>query len=334
MTGQRILLLRFSSLGDCILVSGLVEKLHREHPDAELALAIKKTFAGLYENDPRIAMIVFDDQGEHRGLIGLLRYARTVRRWHPALIIDLHGTLRAALLHLLLPRHHWRRLRKSNWRRRWSLISRRFPTPVHVTSRFAAGWSGRLPEQEPALPPRLQVSPASATRSGVLLIPGAAWPSKQWPIAYFADLAERLLSDGQAVTILGGSAEQGFAGHFATLQSRYPTQLAVEFGNLPFPELRTRIATFAVAVANDTGLMHLADAVGVPVIAMYGPTSPVLGFTPQGIRSQVVHLGLACSPCTLHGQRACPRGHHRCLRDLSVTQIHQAVLAILYERFP
>ncbi len=76
-----------------------------------------------------------------------------------------------------------------------------------------------------------------------------------------------------------------------------------------------------VALTNDSGLLHVAEACGAAVVAVFGPTHPRLGFAPLDARSRVVHSGIACSPCDPHGPERCPRGHHRCMTDIEVDRV-------------
>ncbi|HEX9894642.1 MAG TPA: glycosyltransferase family 9 protein, partial [Gemmatimonadales bacterium] len=85
-----------------------------------------------------------------------------------------------------------------------------------------------------------------------------------------------------------------------------------------------------VLVTNDSAPLHLAGAVGTPVVALFGPTVPAFGFGPTGAADRVVEVsGLACRPCSTHGPMVCPLGHHRCMIDLPV----RSVLAAFDSRF-
>jgi heptosyltransferase-2 len=84
-----------------------------------------------------------------------------------------------------------------------------------------------------------------------------------------------------------------------------------------------------VLVTNDSAPLHLATAVGTPVVAVFGPTVTAFGFGPRGARDRVVeHPSLACRPCSAHGPQTCPLGHHRCMRELSVESVVAAVAAV------
>jgi heptosyltransferase-2 len=89
------------------------------------------------------------------------------------------------------------------------------------------------------------------------------------------------------------------------------------------------LARAAVLVTNDSAPLHLATAVGTPVVAVFGPTVPGFGFGPRGPTDRVVeHPSLACRPCSAHGPQVCPLGHHRCMREISVEAVAAAVAAV------
>ena len=82
-------------------------------------------------------------------------------------------------------------------------------------------------------------------------------------------------------------------------------------------------------VTGDTGLMHVAAARGIRVVAMFGSTSPVLGFAPAGEGHQVLCREEPCQPCTIHGREACPKGHFRCMRELKPAEVEAALATLL-----
>jgi heptosyltransferase-2 len=83
----------------------------------------------------------------------------------------------------------------------------------------------------------------------------------------------------------------------------------------------------SVLVTNDSAPLHLATAAGTPVVALFGPTVPAQGFGPRGTADRALGVTLGCRPCSAHGPQVCPLLHHRCMRDLPVEQVVQAVAA-------
>lgn len=154
----------------------------------------------------------------------------------------------------------------------------------------------------------LQALGLDAGRPAVALMPGAEYgPAKCWPLAHFADLAGRLEKAGFATWVLGSGKDRA-AGEW--IASNSP---AVDLcGRTSLEQAIDLLAHCHHAVSNDSGLMHVAAAVGIPVVALYGSTSP--GFTPPLTdRASVQYLGIDCSPCF---ERECPLGHLKCLVDI------------------
>lgn len=172
-----------------------------------------------------------------------------------------------------------------------------WPTPeLKVAAGELASWRGR------------RGLPADG-RPVVALAPGAVGPSKRWPSAAYAALAGRLLADGLAVWVLGGPAEKPLAAEIVG---------ATEARDLTGPDLRDAIlamAAAAAAVSNDSGLLHVAAALGTPSIGIFGPTSP-WHWAPLNPLAAVVETesALPCRPCH---KPICRLSHHRCLRDIA-----------------
>jgi heptosyltransferase-2 len=151
------------------------------------------------------------------------------------------------------------------------------------------------------------------SRPVVALAPGAVGPSKRWSTAAYASLAQKLAADGFAVWVLGGPAEKPLA-----------QQIAERSGasDLTGPDLREAIlalACAAAAVSNDSGLLHVAAALDVPAIGIFGPTSP-WHWAPLNALAAVVQAdnALSCRPCH---KPVCRFGHHRCMVDISADEV-------------
>ncbi|CAN0578662.1 unnamed protein product, partial [Ectocarpus sp. 12 AP-2014] len=166
----------------------------------------------------------------------------------------------------------------------------------------------------------LRLMHSLSSRPAVGLMPGAEYgPAKQWPVSYFHRLAKRLVLDGFEVRVLGGSKDhadgeqivQGLS-HAHNLCGKTELVDAVDL-----------LADCRQVVTNDSGLMHVAAAVGVRIHALYGSSSPA--YTPPLTDNAAIHyLALSCSPCF---QRTCPLGHTNCLKQLDVDQIYQSIHA-------
>jgi heptosyltransferase-2 len=190
---------------------------------------------------------------------------------------------------------------------------------------------------EPDLaPPRLPVSPESAdiaafalARAGVppnrplvLLAPGAAFGwTKRWPAERFGHLGRLLLERGFLCALVIGPREEPLAEEARVAAGGYLPALGADLDPMGVAALAARSR---VVVSNDSGPMHLAAAVGTPVVSMFGPTDP--GRTgPTGVPSEVLDRYVFCSPCYL---KECPY-RHECMREIAVEDVLGAVLRVL-----
>lgn len=164
----------------------------------------------------------------------------------------------------------------------------------------------------------LQAKPAP-NNVVVALCPGAEYgPAKQWPAEHFAEVAQQQLQRGRQVWILGGEKEQGIAARINKICAGRCADLS---GRTTLGEAIDLLSLAKYAVTNDSGLMHVAAAVGCHVIAIYGSSSDE--FTPPLTKRYTrLSLGLACSPCF---KRECPLGHLNCLRKLGADMVTEVL---------
>lgn len=218
---------------------------------------------------------------------------------------------------------------------RWGLINdvRRLDKqalPLMV-ERFAAlaAPAGEAPVQPPPAA-RLQVEndrrlatlhklALDTQAPAVALCPGAEYgPAKRWPAGYFAELARRLSSRGCQVWIVGSGKETELGMEVEALSNGSCANLC---GKTSLDEAVDVLASARLAVSNDSGLMHVAAALGTPLIALYGSSSP--GFTPpMSDDAKILALDLPCSPCF---KRQCPLGHFNCMRQLTPDTVMEAI---------
>jgi len=158
---------------------------------------------------------------------------------------------------------------------------------------------------------------ASDSRPAIVLAPGAVGPSKRWPASAYADLTQRLIADGFAVWVVGGPDEKALAAEIIGDTTAR---------NLTGHDLRNAILALAaavVAVSNDSGLLHVAAAVGTPAIGIFGPTSP-WHWAPLNPLAATIETKskVDCRPCH---KPVCRLVHHRCMRDIPPEQVLVAV---------
>jgi heptosyltransferase-2 len=323
---SRTLVLQTAHLGDVVLTLPLLMRLAARVGPVDVVTTPEA--APLVTDHAAVRRVIpFDKHATARGPVALWRLASELRTGGYARAILVQGSLRTGLLAWLAGIPSRIGFAGSPGA---ILYTMRQPRPE------VGHWSERLLALDPgaaAVPPPW-LKPGDGPRSRVaawleaggiegdftVLAPYARWGTKRWP--GFMQLADRL--EGPLV-IVGGPGDRTEALALATAD---PARIRVAAGALSLPETAALIARARVVVTNDSVALHLATALNRPAVAIFGPTVPAFGFGPlSGV--VVEHAGLACRPCSAHGPARCPLGHHRCMREVPVEAVVNAVSAIL-----
>ena len=321
---MKILVVGPSWIGDTLLAQPLFTLLHEKHAGLALDVVAPAWTVSVVRRMPEVRRAI-PSPFEH-GVLQLRerrelgRELRSERYDHA---IVLPNTLKSALLPLFA-----RIPRRTGYRgeMRWGALNdvrlldeKALP---QMAQRYAALGLERGETLPPELPaPHLVVDETqrlatlsalgidSAARA-VALCPGAEYgPAKRWPPAYFAELARALTAGGDAVWLIGSSKDAQIAQDIVRLSGGAAVNLC---GRTTLDQAVELLASARLAVANDSGLMHVAAAVGTPLIAIYGSSTPA--FTPpMSPRAHIVKLDIECSPCF---ERTCPLGHFNCMMQL------------------
>lgn len=315
---RRFLVLRFSSLGDIVLTTPLLRALRRALPDAHIAYGTKAAYASVLDTNPNVDHLQLLEPGD-----SLRAYARRLEFARGMHVIDLHGNVRTMGLRMLLKPSARSSYRKYRRARRRYLRGTTTHAPPHIADSYftAVQTLGIEPDVGP---PEIFTTPTDRAEAAeimggdyAVLAPGAARPNKRWPAAHWADLARLLGRQGLPSVAVGLPHEAHLV----------PPRAAV-----PCFDRSVRVAAALcegarVVITNDSGMMHVAGAVGANAIALFGPTAPQLGFAPRGPNSRVMERTLPCRPCSILGSATCPEGHHRCLVDISPAHVADEVMA-------
>jgi heptosyltransferase-2 len=332
-----ILLVPYMWIGDFVRCHTVVKLLKQRFPSRPIDVLTTAMVSPLLDYMPGVRKGIIVDLprrrlalGQHHALAGRLRleaYGQALvmpRTWKAALALYLAGIPqrtgfvgegRFGLINDL----------------RWG--ERRLPRMVERCAVLALPKGESLPAEWP-LPELVAAGPEVAAwrqrlgltrdeRREIALAPGAVGPAKRWPSASYADLARRLVAEGHRVWVVGGPAESALA---AEIAAAAPDAIR----DLTGPDLRNAILALAaadVAVSNDSGLLHVAAALGTPSIGIFGPTSP-LHWAPLNPLAAVIEAPKQppCQPCH---QPVCRLGHHLCMRDIAVEQVLAATSAAL-----
>ncbi|MDO7852902.1 glycosyltransferase family 9 protein [Hymenobacter convexus] len=324
---MKILVLRFSSIGDIVLTTPVVRALAQQVPDAEVHFATKPAYRGLLEPNPYITKV-------HCLTGSLGELVRTLKAERFDYIIDLHNNLRTRLIKLQLGVKS-SSFDKLNWQK-WLLVNfkiDRLPR-VHIVQRYLDA-AAPLGVQDDGrgldyfIPAGQEIDlttlPAPFQRGGYVAVAiGAQHATKRLPLEKLVELCQRLAP--RPVLLLGGPEDAPIAeAIIAALTASETKSLSPQVPNPPIHNGCGRYSLHQSAslvrqaqfvVSHDTGLMHIAAAFGKQIFSVWGNTVPAFGMYPYKTDFQSLEVqGLPCRPCSKIGFAKCPQGHFKCMRD-------------------
>jgi heptosyltransferase-2 len=347
-TLHKTLIIRFSSVGDIVLSTPLIRSLRRQMPQAQIDYLVRADYADLLRGNPHLSRLIEFRRG---GTLADLRRLRAViRETGYDCIIDIHGSLRSRIL--CRGMGNVVRIRKRIFARFLLVHFRKdlyrfFGGSPQVVERYfepLAPWNladdGEGPELFPSASAHARAEevlrPLQERGGGHLigLCPSARHFTKMWPPERFAESAVALgLQHGSGIVLFGSAAEAERCTAIADrIVSMAPSVGVLSTaGVLSLPETAAAMDCCDIVVTNDSGLMHIAAARKRKIVAVFGSTVRQFGFFPPAVQSIVVEEhGLGCRPCTPIGRASCPRGHFRCMLDISPARVVTAASALMH----
>ncbi|HEY9446730.1 MAG TPA: lipopolysaccharide heptosyltransferase II [Burkholderiales bacterium] len=334
---MKILVVAPSWIGDTVLAQPLFKLLRARHPELVLDVIAPPWTLPVLRRMPEIRRA-----GAHNFMHGKLQLAdrcatgRALAREHYDQAIILPNTLKSVLAPLFA------RIRTRTGYRgesRWLVLNdmRQLDEQAlpQIAQRYAAlGLPAATQLPSPLPLPRLAIDHAARLQTlaqlgldhageAIAFCPGAEYgPAKRWPAPYFAELARKLAAEGRPVWLIGSGNDAPVGEEIARLAPDACIDLC---GRTTLDQATDLLASARLVVTNDTGLMHVAAAVGTPLLALYGSSTPA--FTPpMSAAATIMKLDIPCSPCF---ERTCPLGHFDCMNRLKPELVYDRLRAVL-----
>lgn len=328
-----ILVIRFSSLGDLVLILPLLKALKSGFPASRIELACKKEFAGLFEGCTAIDRL---HELEDGGLIELLRLRSRLKRERFDIIIDAHNVIRSNIIYHTLSAGTKVQIRKDHAKKLLLIkgklnlyagtvpLSRRYTEIAGRLGTSAAAREAMLEIPARAAERAAEILSAAGLRHGKLVAaaPGARWETKRWPGDYYAHLISDLAGLGLSTILVGGKGDADAVEEI----SRSSAAALNLTGKLSIMETAAVLRESLVLVTNDSAPLHISEAVGTPVVALFGPTVKEFGYFPRLPESIPLETDIGCRPCSRNGARPCPAGTRECLTSIGPDRVREAVL--------
>ncbi|HLD30178.1 MAG TPA: glycosyltransferase family 9 protein, partial [bacterium] len=298
---KKLIGIRFSSLGDLVLTSPFWENIKLNWPRSFLWLVTKEAYAPLFDNNPFVdRLLLFNGRN-------LMQILEEIRKIHPDAVFDLHDSLRSRLLKMFIPGRKWTVNKEVSRRKRMLGTKEREPLPP-VRDRYlelieASGGTIRTKKTGLFLSPAETESAKIYLREKnffpcdlIAVFPFARWKAKEWPVSKWLSLIEGTYTPHLKIIIFGDDFERGEK-LYDSLSTSSRMNVLNLCGKTSIRDLCSFLSVCRLAVAPDSAAVHLANALDIPVLALFGPTVPQFGFAPLGEKDTVIETELSCRPC-------------------------------------
>jgi len=326
----RFLIIQTAFIGDVVLATGVVEKLHLFYPDAKIDFLLRKGNEGLLKNHPFINSLLIWNKAKNKNL-NLLKLIFKIRRNKYSHVINLHRFGTSGLLACLSGAGIKVGFDKNplsfcfTHRIKHTISEPYTDRPIHETERnntliqpFTDA-KPFLPKLYPTDEDKNRIKSLQSMKY-VCIAPSSVWFTKQFPFQKWVELADNLPQEYK-IYLLGGPGDEQIAQ--VIIQNTRHGNTSSLCGSLTLLQSAALMEGAAMNYVNDSAPLHFASAVNAPVTAVYCSTVPAFGFGPLNSNGRIVEIEerLYCRPCGLHGHKACPEGHFRCALDIKKEQL-------------
>lgn len=323
---MKFLVIRFSSLGDIIITTAFLKALKESYPKSKIYYATKEAFAEILEGQPYLYKVISLKKKE-----SIFHFAKNINEKFDC-VFDLHKNLRSTLLSLFVKTKEIKRVNKYTLYR-YKLLHGKLLFFIRNRRSFynIEDQLELIPNAKKDTKPVLFVEKQHLEnkKNIIGIAPGAKWKIKRWPKEYFRELIGIIQKNTNYTVHIFGSKDEADIANY--IQKGYKNCVSFA-GELSIKETAEHMSNCSVVVSNDSALMHMATALDVPVVALFGPTVKGFGFYPKG-RGIVLEKKLSCRPCSLHGSNKCKKNNHKCMKDIKPEEVFNAVKTLMEEEY-
>lgn len=318
----KILIIRLSSLGDVLLTTPVIRALSKKYPNSQIDYVVKKQYSSSLRYNPLISSLYIYEKEKARSIKDQIRKAKY------NLIIDLQNNWRSCALTFEL-RTEIKRFKKPTLKKlllvwtKINLLKEIKPIPMRYaeTTNLQLDDKGLdlfIPE---SINPKLEPG-----KKYIGICPGAKHFTKRWPEEYFIELGIRLKSQNCTVVIFGGKDDLELC---KSVSSKIESSINL-CNNDDLLQTAIDMKQCKHIICNDSGLMHTATAVEVPITAIFGSTVREFGFIPFLSDDTILeNNSLSCRPCSHIGRSSCPQKHFKCMKEISPNTVFDHVKSFL-----
>jgi ADP-heptose:LPS heptosyltransferase len=344
----KILVVRFSAMGDVVLLLPVIRSLVAAYPNVEVTVVTRPRFAPFFYDIERVIAFPADVDYTYNGVFGMRDLFKTlIRKASYDVVIDMHDHLRTVFLRTLFKLFFTEvivfdkgRKEKRSFSRRGNKITQPLP---HTIERYQSAFEKAGFPFQLHPPPYFHLNASIESTASEWLIknalvkkekwigiaPFATHATKIWPLENYGSFIESVLQKMEAKFFLfGGGAKE--IKYFESLRKKFPETCVIAAGQLKIRQEIALMKHLDTMVCVDSANMHLAALAGVPVFSIWGGTHPDVGFAPFGKDNTLLQIAreeLPCRPCSVYGRETCYVGGFPCLTRITAPFLAEKLVA-------
>lgn len=334
---QNILIVQTAFIGDVILITPLIRAVAELYPQAKIDVIVVAEEAKLLENNPYLNEVIVDSKRDNT-FLSLFQLIKQIKSKHYDLVISPHSSFRTHLILYLskIPE----RIGFNRGSAKWMLTKRiEHPVGPHKIVKNL-GLLKPLSDREFDLQTELFPSDKDKQKAEILLqplsektiiavAPGSIWQTKCWQLKSYITLCRKLIDSSYGIVLIGGESDKHLCDEIEDAIGKDNANLINLAGVTNLLESADVIKKCSLMICNDSGAMHIANAMKTRVFAFFGPTVQRFGYYPYRQGDRVFEVDLECRPCGSHGSKKCPQKHHNCMQKIEVEPVFAAVKSTL-----
>ncbi|MBU0561832.1 MAG: glycosyltransferase family 9 protein [Bacteroidetes bacterium] len=309
---NKILIIRLSSLGDILLTTPVIRSLKKRNPNLEIHFMLREQYSEILENNPHISKLIKLNKDYHPKSV-----AQELRSEEYDLIVDLQNNIRSHKINkaLKIPAVRYNK----PYLKRFALVHFKqnyYKSVMAIPERYAEAVSEDLLDDkglELFIPNEFSTQ-LEEDNNYIAFCPGSRHYTKMWPIINYIELGKLLVKDRYKIVLLGGSDDIESC---EIISSNIDDSINLCSDNNLF-QTSADMQKCKLVICNDSGLMHIASALNVPLVSFFGSTVKEFGFSPYKCKNLVLeNNSLSCRPCSHIGRNSCPKKHFNCMKEIT-----------------
>lgn len=326
---MRILVIRLSSIGDIILTTPILKELKSKYPNIKIDFLVLENFQDSIKGSKYIDNLILFNKKKHDGLKKMWAFGKELKKNNYDLVLDLHSKIRSKIISRAIG------VKTNTYRKRnplKTILVKLGLIKYQVDDTIVRNYFGAVKELgleykgENLDFPFLEDDLKRVEEMGVnlevpILAPGASKETKKWTAEGFGELGKKLFEKyGVSPIVIGSDSEFEMCEKIKELSEGKTINFA---GKLSLKESGALLSKAKFLVTNDSGPFHIARGVKCPTFVIFGPTSP--GMFEYDKNNTLIYAEEKCSPCSLHGDKKCPKGHFNCMKNITADGIMKII---------